>query len=92
MRAVQAANADIVYAGAYPPDSVGLVRAANEIGLNPKMFGGALIGQLVTADQGANSVRSKTASSSTKASCPSPKLNFPGLDDLMKRYQPRRRS
>src|SRR5581483_6988178 len=48
MRAVQAANADIVYAGAYPPDSVGLVRAANEIGLNPKMFGGALIGQLVT--------------------------------------------
>src|SRR6185503_3602004 len=48
MRAVQAANADIVYAGAYPPDSVGLVRAANEIGLNPKIFGGALIGQLVT--------------------------------------------
>ena len=48
MRAVQAANADIVYAGAYPPDSVGIVRAANEIGLNPKMFGGALIGQLVT--------------------------------------------
>jgi branched-chain amino acid transport system substrate-binding protein len=48
MRAVQAANADIVYAGAYPPDSVGIVRAANEIGLTPKMFGGALIGQLVT--------------------------------------------
>src|SRR5437660_957184 len=48
MRAVQAANADIVYAGAYPPDSVGLVRAANEIGLTPKLFGGALIGQLVT--------------------------------------------
>src|SRR5262249_49359179 len=46
MRAVQAANADIVYAGAYPTDSVGLVRAANEIGLTPKMFGGALIGQL----------------------------------------------
>jgi branched-chain amino acid transport system substrate-binding protein len=48
LRAVQAANADIVYAGAYPPDSVGIVRAANEIGLNPKIFGGALIGQLVT--------------------------------------------
>ena len=48
MRAVQAANADIVYVGAYPPDNVGIVRAANEIGLNPKMFGGAMIGMLVT--------------------------------------------
>jgi branched-chain amino acid transport system substrate-binding protein len=48
MRAVQASNADIVYLAAYPPDSVGLVRAANEIGLTPKLMGGALIGQLVT--------------------------------------------
>jgi branched-chain amino acid transport system substrate-binding protein len=48
MRAVQAANPDIVYLGAYPPDSVGLIRAANEIGLAPKLMGGALIGQLVT--------------------------------------------
>lgn len=48
MRAVQASNADIVYLAAYPPDSVGLIRAANEIGLTPKLMGGALIGQLVT--------------------------------------------
>ena len=48
VRAVQAANADIVYIGAYPPDNVGIVRAANEIGLNPKMFGGAMIGMLIT--------------------------------------------
>jgi branched-chain amino acid transport system substrate-binding protein len=86
MRAVQAANADIVYAGAYPPDSVGLVRAANEIGLTPKIFGGALIGQLVTpikvqlgAVQNGLIIQ--------ESFVPSPKLNFPGLDDLMKRYQ-----
>jgi branched-chain amino acid transport system substrate-binding protein len=48
MRAVQASNADIVFIGAYPPDNVGIIRAANEIGLNPKMFGGAMIGMLVT--------------------------------------------
>jgi branched-chain amino acid transport system substrate-binding protein len=48
MRAVQAANPDIVYVAAYPPDSVGIVRAANEVGLTPKMFGGAFIGLLVT--------------------------------------------
>jgi len=48
MRAVQAANPDIVFIGAYPPDNVGIIRAANEIGLSPKMFGGAMIGALVT--------------------------------------------
>src|SRR3984957_10397838 len=48
MRAVQALNPDIVYVAAYPPDSVGIVRAANEIGITPKMFGGAFIGLLVT--------------------------------------------
>ena len=48
MRAVQAANPDIVYIGAYPPDNVGIIRAANEIGLSPKMMGGAMIGMLVT--------------------------------------------
>ena len=49
MRAVQAATPDIVYAAAYPPDSVGIVRAANEIGLTPKLFGGTFIGLIITA-------------------------------------------
>jgi branched-chain amino acid transport system substrate-binding protein len=48
VRAVGAANPDIVYVGAYPPDNVGIIRAANEIGLSPKMMGGAMIGMLVT--------------------------------------------
>ena len=48
VRAVQATNPDIVYIGAYPPDNVGIIRAANEIGLSPKMMGGAMIGMLVT--------------------------------------------
>src|SRR6185503_6222287 len=48
MRAIQAQNPDILYIGAYPPDNVGIIRAANEIGLSPKMMGGAMIGMLVT--------------------------------------------
>src|SRR6476661_5593451 len=48
IRAVQATNPDIVYIGAYPPDNVGIIRAANEIGLRPKIMGGAMIGMLVT--------------------------------------------
>jgi branched-chain amino acid transport system substrate-binding protein len=86
MRAVQAANADIVYAGAYPSDSVGLVRAANEIGLNPKMFGGALIGMLVTPIK-AQLGPVQNGLVIHESFLPSPKLNFTGLDDLMKRYQ-----
>lgn len=49
LRAVQAANPDILYVAAYPPDSVGIIRAANEIGITPKMFGGTLIGLIITA-------------------------------------------
>jgi branched-chain amino acid transport system substrate-binding protein len=48
MRAVRAANADVVWIGAYPPDNVGIIRAADETGLSPKIFGGAMIGMLVT--------------------------------------------
>jgi branched-chain amino acid transport system substrate-binding protein len=48
VRAMQATNPDIVYVGAYPPDNVGIIRAADEIGLSPKMMGGAMIGMLVT--------------------------------------------
>ena len=90
MRAVQAANADIVYAGAYPPDSVGLVRAANEIGLNPKIFGGALIGQLVTPIK-VQLGPMQNGIVIHESFVPSPKLNFPGLDELMKRYQAKAR-
>jgi branched-chain amino acid transport system substrate-binding protein len=49
MRAVQATNPDIVFVAAYPPDTVCAVRAAAEVGLKPKMFGGALVGLGITS-------------------------------------------
>lgn len=49
IRAVQAKNPDILYVAAYPPDTVGIVRAMNEVGFRPKLFGGALIGLMITA-------------------------------------------
>jgi branched-chain amino acid transport system substrate-binding protein len=49
LRAVKAANPDILYVASYPPDSVGIIRAANEIGFDVKMFGGAMIGPSTTA-------------------------------------------
>jgi branched-chain amino acid transport system substrate-binding protein len=44
VRAIQATNADLVVICSYPLDSVGMVLAANEAGLKPKMIGGAMVG------------------------------------------------
>jgi branched-chain amino acid transport system substrate-binding protein len=86
VRAVQAANPDIFYVAAYPPDNVGIIRAANEIGLTPKMFGGAMIGMLITPIRvQLGPVANGLVISETFL--PSPKLQFPGLEGLMKRYQ-----
>ena len=86
VRAIQASNADIVYIGAYPPDNVGIVRAANEIGLSPKMFGGAMIGMLITPIRvQLGPIINGLVISETFL--PSNKLQFDGLDSLMKRYQ-----
>ncbi len=86
VRAMQAANADIVYIAAYPPDNVGIIRAANEIGLSPKMMGGAMIGMLITP------IRVQLGPVANglvivETFLPSPKLQFAGLEDVMKRYQ-----
>ncbi|HXR58912.1 MAG TPA: amino acid ABC transporter substrate-binding protein [Burkholderiales bacterium] len=44
VRAIQATNPDLVYVGSYPPDTAGMIRAANEVGLKARMFGGGMVG------------------------------------------------
>jgi branched-chain amino acid transport system substrate-binding protein len=44
VRAIQATSPDIVLVCSYPPDTVGMVRAANEVGLKTKLFGGGMVG------------------------------------------------
>jgi branched-chain amino acid transport system substrate-binding protein len=48
VRAIQASNPDIVVICSYPLDSVGMVRAVNEVGFKPKMIGGAMVGLQAT--------------------------------------------
>jgi branched-chain amino acid transport system substrate-binding protein len=48
VRAIKATNPDIVFIASYPPDSVGMVRAAHEVGLEPKMMGGGMVGLMFT--------------------------------------------
>jgi len=84
MRAVQAANPDIVFAAAYPPDTIGIVRASNEIGFTPKMFGGTLIGLMAAPIkmQLGPLVNGIVMNESFM-----PALDFPGTAELMKKYQ-----
>ena len=48
VRALQAANADIVIICSYPLSSVGIVKAVNELNYKPKMIGGAMVGLQAT--------------------------------------------
>jgi branched-chain amino acid transport system substrate-binding protein len=88
VRAIQATNADLVLVCSYPLDSVGMVRAANEIGLRPKMMGGGMVGLQATVF--------KTQLGPLLNGIvnydfwlPVPKMDFPGVSDLMKKYQAR---
>lgn len=86
MRAVQAVNPDIVYVAAYPPDSVGIVRASKEIGLNPKMMGGAFIGLLVTPIK-MQLGPLMNGIINNEVFVPAPSFMFPGTKELLTRYQ-----
>jgi len=88
VRAIQATNPDILVICSYPLDSVGMVRAINEIGLKPKMIGGGMVGLQATVF--------KTQLGPLLNGIvnydfwlPVAKMNFPGVADLMTKYQSR---
>jgi branched-chain amino acid transport system substrate-binding protein len=86
MRAVQAANPDVVFVAAYPPDSVGIVRAAKEIGLSPKMFGGTFIGLLVTPIK-MQLGPLMNGIINNEVFLPAPSFVFPGTKEMLAKYQ-----
>jgi branched-chain amino acid transport system substrate-binding protein len=88
VRAIQAANPDVVFVASYPPDSVGIVRAANEIGFKPKMFGGGMIGLAFSPiKQQLGPLLNGIVAYDVYQ--PEPTMNFPGIADFLKRYQAR---
>jgi branched-chain amino acid transport system substrate-binding protein len=88
VRAIQATNPDILNINSYPPDSVGMVRAINEIGFKPKMIGGGMVGLQATAIK---TQLGPLLNGFTNYDfwLPVPKMQFTGVDDLIKRYQAR---
>jgi branched-chain amino acid transport system substrate-binding protein len=86
MHAVAALNPDIVYVAAYPPDSVGIVRAANETGLTPKMFGGTFIGLLVTPIK-VQLGPLMNGIVNNEVFLPAPAFTFPGTLEVLAKYR-----
>jgi branched-chain amino acid transport system substrate-binding protein len=88
VRAIAETNPDLVIVCSYPPDSIGMVRAVNEVGFKPKMIGGAMVGLQSTA------VKARLGPllngwTNYDVWLPVPKMQFGGVDELIKKYQVR---
>jgi branched-chain amino acid transport system substrate-binding protein len=88
VRAIQATDADLVVICSYPPDSVGMVLAVNEVGYKPKMIGGAMVGLQATA------IKTKLGAMlngfvNYDFWLPVPKMQFSGNAEFMAKYQSR---
>jgi branched-chain amino acid transport system substrate-binding protein len=88
VRAIAAANPDLVVVCSYPPDSVGMVRAVNELGFKPKAIGGAMVGLQSPAIK-AQLGPLLNGFINYEFWLPVPKMQFPGVIDLISRYQAR---
>ena len=86
VRAIDATNPDVVFSASYPPDAVGMVRAANEIGLKAKLFGGGLVGlQYAAIKQQLGPQLNGIVNYDFWE--PAKTLQFPGVDQFLKKYQ-----
>jgi branched-chain amino acid transport system substrate-binding protein len=88
VRAIAAANPDLVVVCSYPPDSVGMVRAVNELGFKPKAIGGAMVGLQSTAIK-AQLGPLLNGFTNYEFWLPVEKMQFSGVADLISRYQAR---
>jgi len=85
IRAIRAAKPDMVFVMSYPNDSVAIVRAVNEIGVGSsvKLFGGGMVGLQFTPNMvSLGSLLNGIVNYNSYV----PGLNFPGIDDFLKRY------
>jgi len=91
VRAIAATNPELVVICSYPPDSVGMVKAVNEIGFRPKMIGGGMVGLQATALK-MQLGPLLNGFVNYDYWLPVPTMMFPGIADLVKKYQARAQS
>ena len=90
IRALNATKPDIMYVASYPPDSAGILRAVNEIGVgdNVKLFGGAMVGlQFAAVMQNMGSLLNGVVNYNTWL--PEPSMYFDGTKAFFETYTKR---
>jgi branched-chain amino acid transport system substrate-binding protein len=88
VRAIQAANPDVVTICSYPLDSVGMVKAVNELNYKPKMIGGAMVGLQATVFK--NQLKDMlNGFVNYETWVPDKKMMYEGTEEFFKKYQAR---
>jgi branched-chain amino acid transport system substrate-binding protein len=88
LRAIQSAKPDLLFVASYPVGSVGMVRAINEVGFTPQVFGGAMIGLSFTSTK-AQLGPLLNGVVINENYVPEPTMKFPGIDAFLEQYQSR---
>jgi len=88
VRAIQAANPDIVVIASYITDSVCMTRAVKEVGFKPKMIGAAMVGPQATP------IKQQLGAALNGFIVfdiwqPAKTMMYPGVAELLKKYQAR---
>lgn len=86
LRALRATNPDVIYVASYPTDSAGILRAANEMGLKARLFGGSLVG-LASAAMKTQLGPLLNGVVLGEQWVPAPKLQYPGVMDFLQTYR-----
>jgi len=86
VHAIQATSPDIVFVASYPPDSAGMLRAATEIGLKTRYFGGGMVGLQFTP------VKLQFGAKMNNVLdydfwIPAPTMQFSGIMGFLEKYQ-----
>jgi branched-chain amino acid transport system substrate-binding protein len=88
VRAIQATNPDVAVFCSYPLDSVGLVRAINEVGFKAKVVGGAMVGIQATAiKRQLGPLLNGITNYETWV--PAKTMEYPGVNEFLEQYQAR---
>jgi branched-chain amino acid transport system substrate-binding protein len=88
VRAIKAANPDLVFVASYPPDTAGMIRAIHEVGLGARMLGGGMIGlQFAALKQQLGPMLNNIVAYDLYV--PEPTMNFPGIAPFLAKYRER---
>jgi len=88
VRAIKAANPDLLFIASYPPDTSGMIRTIHEVGFGARMVGGGMIG----LQFGALKTQLGPMLNNIVAYdlyVPEPTMKFPGIEQFLVKYRER---